>query len=61
MGFCRDMPARAFIKCSKSHTLFSCERCIVKGATVNSTRVFEEIDCEEYTLKSPSKKKKYST
>lgn len=47
------MPARAFIKCSKSHTgFFSCERCIVKGETVNRTRVFKELNCTERTLQS---------
>lgn len=47
------MPARAFIKCCKSHTgFFSCERCNVKGETVNNTRVFKDINCEERTLKT---------
>lgn len=52
-AFCCDMPARSFIKCCKSHTgFFSCERCTVKGETINYTRVFKEISCEERTLQT---------
>lgn len=47
------MPARAFIKCCKSHTgFFSCERCVVRGETVNRKRIFKETNCEERTLES---------
>lgn len=47
------MPARAFIKCCKGHTgFYSCERCNVKGATVNYKRIFKETNCEERTLES---------
>lgn len=36
----------------KPYWIFSCERCIVKGTTVNNTRIFNEINCEKRTLKS---------
>lgn len=52
------MPARAFIKCCKGHTgFYSCERCTVKGETVNHTRIFKEINCEERTVQAFREKK----
>lgn len=53
LAFCCDMPARAFIKCCKSHAgFYSCERCCVKGETVERTRVFKETTCPARTLQS---------
>lgn len=58
LAFCCDMPARAFIKCCKSHTgFYACERCTVKGETCNHTRIFKETNCEERTAESFAEKK----
>lgn len=52
-GFTCDTPARAFIKCCKGHTgFYSCERCIVRGVTVNKKRIFPDENCEERTSES---------
>ena len=43
--FTCDTPARAFVKCVKGHGGFSsCERCEVKGVTLDGSRKF--VDCE---------------
>ncbi|XP_075159116.1 uncharacterized protein LOC142232260 [Haematobia irritans] len=53
LAFSCDMPARAFLKCCKGHTgFYSCERCTVKGETVDRTRVFNDTNCKERTLES---------
>lgn len=53
------MPARAFIKCCKGHTgFYSCERCTVKGESIEKTRIFSETECEERTLQSFKEKRK---
>ncbi|XP_075167579.1 uncharacterized protein LOC142239679 [Haematobia irritans] len=53
LAFSCDMPARAFLKCCKGHTgFYACERCTVKGETVDRTRVFNDTNCKERTLES---------
>ncbi|XP_065679433.1 uncharacterized protein LOC136071678 isoform X2 [Hydra vulgaris] len=43
--FICDAPARAFLKCIKSHTgYFSCERCTIKGS-YNGRVVFHLVEC----------------
>lgn len=53
-GFVCDTPARAFIKCVKSHVAFyACERCIVKGKTVGKNkRIYARTTCEQRTKQS---------
>lgn len=54
LGFVCDTPARAFIKCTKSHVAFyACERCTVKGKTVGKNkRVYTRVTCEERSKQS---------
>ena len=43
--FSCDVPARAFLKCSKGHSgYFSCERCDVRGAVVEGRMTFATVD-----------------
>lgn len=45
-AFICDTPARAFIKCIKSHNgFYACERCIIRGVSVSSRRVYPNMDC----------------
>lgn len=45
-AFVCDTPARSFIKCCKTHTAFyGCERCYVRGKTVNKRRVYRKMNC----------------
>lgn len=54
LGFICDTPARAFIKCIKSHVAFyACERCTVKGQTVGKNkRIYARTTCEERNKQS---------
>ncbi|KYN07091.1 hypothetical protein ALC62_01947 [Cyphomyrmex costatus] len=55
LGFVCDTPARAFIKCVKSHVAFyACERCTIKGQTVadKNKRIYTKINCEERNKQS---------
>ncbi|XP_043275264.1 uncharacterized protein [Venturia canescens] len=48
-----DAPARAYIKCCKNATgFFACERCVVKGITIENKRVYPEIYCQQRTNES---------
>ena len=56
-AFICDAPARAFLKCVKSHTgYFACERCIIKGnwkfnrIVLHSTETFEQRTDEKFLL-----------
>lgn len=56
-AFICDAPARAFLKCVKSHTgYFACERCIIKGnwkfnrIVLHSTETFEQRTDENFLL-----------
>lgn len=52
-GFTCDIPARAFIKCCKGHTgFYCCERCEIKGITVNKRRAFLSTDSKKRTFES---------
>lgn len=52
-GFTCDIPARSFLKRCKGHTgLYSCERCEIKGFTINKRRAFLSTDCKKRTLES---------
>lgn len=52
-GFSCDTPARSMVKCSKGHGGFcACERCNIKGKTVNKRRVYPQIDCPLRTKES---------
>ncbi|XP_011859970.1 PREDICTED: uncharacterized protein LOC105557361 [Vollenhovia emeryi] len=45
-AFVCDTPARAFIKCCKSHTgFYGCERCEIRGKTVNKKRIYVQTNC----------------
>lgn len=54
LGFVCDTPARAFIKCVKSHVAFyACERCTVKGKTVGKNkRIYPRTTCEQRSKES---------
>lgn len=53
LGFVCDTPARAFIKCIKSHVAYyACERCVVKGKTVGKKRIYARTTCELRTKQS---------
>lgn len=41
-----------FLSAARVTGFFSCERCVVKGKTVENTRIFSETDCEERTLQT---------
>lgn len=44
---CGDAPARAFIKCIKSHSgYFSCERCVQKGNFTNGKITYPSLECD---------------
>ena len=49
LGFVSDTPARAFIKCVKSHVAFyACKRYTIKGKTVGKNkRVYARTTCKE--------------
>lgn len=52
-AFVCDTPARSLIKCTKGHGgFYACERCEVKGVTVNRKRVYGDIDSTERTCES---------
>lgn len=58
IGFVCDTTARAFIKGCKGHTgFYACERCTIKGITVNHKRVYPSADCELRTNNSFRDKK----
>jgi len=49
-GFICDAPARAFIKCIKSHSgYYGCEKCVDRGIQVNKKMTFQNLDA---TLRS---------
>ena len=49
-GFCCDTPARAFVKCTKSHTgYFGCDRCDQKGQFLNNRMTFPEFNASRRT------------
>ena len=51
-------PARSFIKCCKGHgEYYACERCVIKGSTINKKRVYSNADCELRTKESYITKK----
>lgn len=53
MAIIADSPARAFIKCVKGPTAFyGCERCTVKGNTVDRRRVYPKMNCVRRTRES---------
>lgn len=48
-----DTPARAYLKNTLGHRgLLACERCVVKGETIDRTTVFSSTDSRERTNKS---------
>lgn len=52
-AFVCDTPARTFIKCCKGHGgFFACERCEVKGVTINGKRVYCDIESTPRTNES---------
>lgn len=52
-AFVCDTPARAFIKRCKGHGgFYACERCSLKGRTVEKKRVYADIDAAERTRES---------
>lgn len=56
-AFVCDTPARAFIKCCKAHTAFyACERCEVRGKTMNQKRVYSNINMRRRTKQSFAEK-----
>lgn len=51
--FICDMPARAFIKCTKGHTgYYSCERCTIKGIRTDNVTQFPKINFRPRTDES---------
>lgn len=51
--FICDTPARAFLKCCKRHVgFFACERCKIKGKTVQGKRIYKGINYTERTHES---------
>ncbi|KAL7287656.1 hypothetical protein TKK_0018297 [Trichogramma kaykai] len=50
LGIIADTPARAALKCTKGHGgFYACERCNVKGKTVNKRRVYHIVSQEKRT------------
>ena len=48
-----DIPARCFAKATVGHTgFFCCERCTIKGKTVNKNRVYPSTNCPLRTEES---------
>lgn len=57
-AFVCDTPARAYIKCCKGHGgFFACERCEIKGKTVQGKRVYKGVNYTERTNESFQKKR----
>ncbi|KAB0805343.1 hypothetical protein PPYR_02313 [Photinus pyralis] len=46
-SFICDAPARAFIKCIKSHnSYYGCERCTIRGVYLDNKVVFPDLNCD---------------
>lgn len=57
-AFVCDTPARAYIKCCKGHGgFFACERCEIKGKTIEGKRIYKGVNNAERTNESFRRKR----